>query len=261
MAMSRLSIFTNSSRVMKIASLVLLLATISMGFYTSKWRLKLSPHLSATVEKTESEWRKELSEDQFYVLRQDGTERSNSSPLNRVKQPGTFLCAGCNAPLFQTKTKFDSGTGWPSFFDPIDDKAVLLNVDYKALLPRTECRCAVCNGHLGHVFPDGPKPTGQRYCMNGVAMKFETHEGHSELATEVATRVANAKPMVVPATSPLPQIIFNSGLAFAFLSSFYSRVATGGAQLEISQILPLAAGLYYLTLSTQGLLQINSNDS
>ena len=123
------------------------------------------------VSKTPDEWRAILSPEQFYVLREHGTERAGSSPLNREKRAGTFICSGCDQPLFKTATKFESGTGWPSFYDPLPG-AVATTEDRAFFMTRVEVHCANCGGHLGHVFPDGPVPTGQRYCMNGVSLKF-----------------------------------------------------------------------------------------
>jgi peptide-methionine (R)-S-oxide reductase len=122
--------------------------------------------------KTDTEWRKLLTPEQYRVLRQHGTERANTSPLDHEHGRGLFVCAGCGQPLYDSETKFDSGTGWPSFFAPIDG-AIETSLDFKLILPRTEVHCRRCGGHLGHVFSDGPQPTGQRYCMNGVALKFE----------------------------------------------------------------------------------------
>ena len=128
------------------------------------------------VEKTDAEWRAELTPEQYRVLRQEGTERAGTSPLNAEKRPGVFKCAGCGNPVFDAETKFESGTGWPSFFAPIADDAVSEHEDRKLFMRRVETRCADCGGHLGHVFNDGPRPTGLRYCMNGVALEFEPKE-------------------------------------------------------------------------------------
>jgi peptide-methionine (R)-S-oxide reductase len=124
------------------------------------------------MKKTDDEWRGELSPEQFHVLRKHGTERPGSSPLNQEKRDGTFKCAGCGQPLFTADSKFESGTGWPSFWRPLKD-AVETTTDSSLFMTRTEVHCARCGGHLGHVFPDGPAPTGLRYCMNGVALEFE----------------------------------------------------------------------------------------
>ncbi len=125
------------------------------------------------VNLTEEEWRKKLTPAAFNVLRKEGTEPAFTSPLNDEHRNGIFHCAGCDTALFSSDAKFDSGTGWPSFFKPLNDKAVETTTDYKLLYPRVEVHCATCGGHLGHVFDDGPKPTGKRYCINGVAMRFE----------------------------------------------------------------------------------------
>ena len=127
------------------------------------------------MHKTEDEWRRQLTADQYYVLRDHGTERAGSSPLNQEKRKGTFLCAACGQALFDSDTKFESGTGWPSFYQPLDN-AVGTSVDRSYFMVRTEVHCARCGSHLGHVFEDGPKPTGLRYCMNGVALKFRAEQ-------------------------------------------------------------------------------------
>jgi peptide-methionine (R)-S-oxide reductase len=124
------------------------------------------------VAKSEDEWRKELTPEQYRVLRQHGTERAGTSALNHEKRKGVYFCAGCGTPLFDSDTKYESGSGWPSFYQPRDD-AVETTTDTSHMMVRTEVHCAKCGGHLGHVFPDGPRPTGERYCMNGAALKFE----------------------------------------------------------------------------------------
>ena len=127
---------------------------------------------SFPVTKTDAEWRAQLTPEQYKVLRKHGTEPAGTSPLDREKRKGTFSCAGCDSDLFSSDTKFDSRTGWPSFYQPLPN-AVGTTSDRSFFMTRTEVHCARCGGHLGHVFEDGPKPTGLRYCMNGVAMKFK----------------------------------------------------------------------------------------
>jgi peptide-methionine (R)-S-oxide reductase len=124
------------------------------------------------VKKSDQEWRGALTPEQYRVLRDHGTERAGTSPLNGEHRTGRFRCAGCGQPLFDSEAKFDSGTGWPSFFQPVQG-SVGTTEDRSLFMRRTEAHCARCGGHLGHVFPDGPKPTGLRYCMNGAALKFE----------------------------------------------------------------------------------------
>ncbi|WP_046868260.1 peptide-methionine (R)-S-oxide reductase MsrB [Microvirga massiliensis] len=127
------------------------------------------------VEHSEEEWRRRLTREQYRVLREHGTERAGTSPLDREKRTGTFHCAACEAPLYSSEQKFDSGTGWPSFWRPLEG-AVETSTDRSFFMVRTEVHCARCGGHLGHVFNDGPPPTGLRYCMNGVAMRFKPTE-------------------------------------------------------------------------------------
>lgn len=122
---------------------------------------------------SDEEWKKKLTQEEFQVLRKQGTERAFSGKYNDFKEHGIFNCAGCNLPLFSSDDKFDSGTGWPSFTKPINPKAVAYNEDKTLLSARVEVHCNRCGGHLGHVFEDGPKPTGLRYCMNSVSLKFE----------------------------------------------------------------------------------------
>lgn len=126
---------------------------------------------SFEITKTPEEWRKILTPEQYYVLREHGTERAGTSPLDKTYADGVYECAACDLPLFSSKAKFDSGTGWPSFYEPLEN-AIGTSVDKGFFTTRTEVHCRRCGGHLGHVFPDGPPPTGLRYCMNGVALKF-----------------------------------------------------------------------------------------
>jgi len=134
-------------------------------------RAETQPTRTFPIMKSDDEWRKLLTNEQYYVLRKHGTERAGTSPLDKTYAPGTYHCAGCDQALFASDTKFDSGTGWPSFWKPIDG-AVGSTIDRSFFMTRTEIHCSRCGGHLGHVFEDGPQPTGLRYCMNGVAMKF-----------------------------------------------------------------------------------------
>ena len=123
------------------------------------------------ITRSDAQWRKQLGPQRYYILRQAGTEHAGTSPLNREHRRGVFTCAGCALPLFSSATKFDSGTGWPSFFRPLPN-AVVTRADHSLLMERTEVLCRRCGGHLGHVFDDGPRPTGLRYCMNGLALQF-----------------------------------------------------------------------------------------
>ncbi len=144
------------------------------AFGLSWWFMKgqaSAQKVVAEVTKSDAEWRQVLSPEAYQVLRHEGTERPGSSPLNHEKRKGTFACAGCDLPLFSSETKFDSGTGWPSFYQPLPN-AVATKQDRSLFMVRTEVHCRRCIGHLGHVFDDGPQPTGLRYCMNGVALSF-----------------------------------------------------------------------------------------
>ncbi len=132
------------------------------------------------VKKTKEEWAKELTPEQFYVTRQHGTERPFTGPYLNEKQPGTYLCVSCGNPLFASDTKYDSGSGWPSFYAPANKEAVSEHEDFSMLMRRVEVRCNSCEAHLGHVFNDGPNPTGLRYCMNGTALKLKPEDGAGE---------------------------------------------------------------------------------
>jgi peptide-methionine (R)-S-oxide reductase len=125
------------------------------------------------IEKSEAEWREQLTPEQYQVLREHGTERAFTGAYWDTKEPGVYRCAGCGTELFRSDTKYDSGSGWPSFSEPASREAVETDTDWKLLYPRTEVHCAACGGHLGHVFDDGPQPTGQRYCINSASLRFD----------------------------------------------------------------------------------------
>ncbi|MGO8951994.1 MAG: peptide-methionine (R)-S-oxide reductase MsrB [Rhodomicrobium sp.] len=147
------------------------------------------------IHKSDAEWREQLTPEQYKVTRQHGTERAGTSALNNEKREGVFTCVCCGEPLFASDAKFESGTGWPSFFKPVEGEAVTEHDDRSFLMHRTEVRCARCDAHLGHVFPDGPKPTGLRYCMNGSALGFKP--GHAAGGTSAsAQKAGNAERQV-----------------------------------------------------------------
>ena len=148
----------------------------AMDLFAEKPKAQAKPKMKDTssfpFQLTDEQWRARLTPEQYKILREEGTEKSCSSPLNGVEGQGKFYCAGCGHLLFSTDSKFDSKTGWPSFYEPIDEHAIGTSTDYKLLYPRTEVHCANCGSHLGHVFEDGPPPTGLRYCMNGLALDY-----------------------------------------------------------------------------------------
>lgn len=136
--------------------------------------------MSNKIEKSEAEWREQLDDAQYRVCREQGTERAFTGAYWDTKTPGIYRCVACGEPLFDAGTKFDSGTGWPSFFKPIDDDAVETETDQTLGMSRTEVHCRRCGSHLGHVFPDGPQPTGQRYCINSVSLQLDPEDGKSD---------------------------------------------------------------------------------
>ena len=146
------------------------LSAIGFGGCSRRSEAKTGEHFE--VSKTPAEWKRQLGADRYAVLREESTERAGSSPLNKEKRRGTYVCAGCALPLYSSATKCESGTGWPSFFKPLPN-AVQTKADRGIFGTRTEVHCRRCGGHLGHVFADGPPPTGKRYCMNGAAMMFD----------------------------------------------------------------------------------------
>lgn len=164
--------FMNRRDFIKTAGVTALLLSTPLSAQAMFGKKKSNETKTFPYSLNDTEWQEKLSPEAYRVLRKHGTERAGSSPLDHEKRTGIFHCKGCNHPLYSSAHKFDSGTGWPSFYQPLNDKAVGESTDYVLFYPRTEIYCANCGGHLGHVFKDGPKPTGLRYCMNGVAMTF-----------------------------------------------------------------------------------------
>jgi len=209
------------------------------------------------IVKTDEEWKELLTPDQYYILRKEGTETPGASKLNQISidkngelDKGTFTCAGCGHPLFLAGAKYDSGTGWPSFFQPLSGSAVELQTDYKMVVPRTECVCKLCGGHLGHVFEDGPEPTGQRYCMNGAAMEFSRDSETPELATKAA-QMALEDPFKVSPAQALPSVLVNVVIGGLFFNSFM----TSGKSTPID-FLTLLPATYYGFLAAKSIGKI-----
>ena len=167
----------NRRSLLKLGGAAALVFTTQKGFAMGWFGSSESAGKDFPYQLSDAEWRERLSEEAYYVLRQHGTERARTSPLNNEHRTGVYHCAGCGHPLYPSNTKYESGTGWPSFFAPVNDAAVGTSTDYKLIYPRTEVHCANCGGHLGHVFEDGPEPTGLRHCINGVALEFRPAEG------------------------------------------------------------------------------------
>jgi peptide-methionine (R)-S-oxide reductase len=233
------------------------LPTRSGGFPSSTTTTTTQRLFVQTVEKTEEEWNQVLTPEQFYVLRKEGTEAPNTSGLNSIQDDGTFSCAGCGAPLFTTVAKFESGTGWPSFYAPLDSEAITLKTDFKLILPRTECSCSACDGHLGHVFDDGPEPTGQRYCMNGVAMTFESDQENPELAATVVER-KEAAPYQLGLMQVVPSVMINGIMGGLFFNAFVTRLETGGGLSTPLDVFPLLPALYFGALAARACGRLSS---
>ena len=186
----------------------------------SEWKRVLAQGTPAVLPATDEEWKRVLEPLQFAVLREEATEPTWSSELNEIKdEGGVFLCAGCATPLFTSAGKFESGSGWPSFWAPVNAESIATRTDFKALVPRTEILCGTCNGHLGHSFSDGPPPTGQRYCMNGAALTYESGTDRADAA--VRTFELRREAFQPPLTKSVVEAGLSSLLCVGLLYSFY----------------------------------------
>lgn len=209
--------------------------------------------VSRPVTKSEEEWQTILQPGAYDVLRQRGTEAPFSSPLNNLdsSDTGILVCSGCGAPLFALAQKYDSKTGWPSFVAPITSSAIDYQVDFEIMVPRTECTCASCGGHLGHVFDDGPAPTGLRYCMNGVAMEYN-NSTNINTVTESPTQTGR-----LPLAAVLPSVVINTGVASLFLISWvnHDHPNGGGVVRLILESYPLPIAAFYAYNAARSLLR------
>lgn len=186
---------------------------------------RTAPGVQMRVELSDAEWRERLRPEVYRILREEGTERPWSSPLNEVKERGVWRCAGCGAPLFRTEEKFESNSGWPSFWAPTAEGAVQRKIDFSLLVPRTEARCGTCGGHLGHVFSDGPRPTGQRYCINGLALDFVSAKVDPPLTARADESFASATSLRSPPLgSVLPELALGGALVTGELAGFAIRL-------------------------------------
>ena len=195
------------------------MSTRGAPYTKTEWRKALVEGTPEMLPTSDAEWKDVLEPMAYAVLREEATEPMWSSELNAIKgTPGVFLCAGCANPLFTTDSKFESGSGWPSFWAPVSKSSVVARVDFKAVVPRTEISCARCGGHLGHVFEDGPPPTGKRYCMNGAALQFERESPRAEQAVRAfAEQAATLQPpLVKPVLEATLASLLCAGLVFSF---------------------------------------------